>query len=256
MLGQAYFDHDTLRTLVAVFGSLFDDIYIVRKKANNDTLNQQKVPISFSPKNAFLGRLDERENLSDTVKAITYPRIGFEIAGGFTYDSSRQTGSRHCSDSFNTTDNSQRDRLYRGVPYNIPISLYIVSENRDDADQIVEQILPFFSPSLQVNIKPLNKYSSKADDWKFVLNSVSLEDSYNTDFTKLRQVIYTLSFTASIWFYRSAPSREVIKEVIVNINDQQTENLIESTKYSVTPLTAEKEDIYTVTVTTTYGYDD
>ena len=257
MLGHSYFSHRTLRTVVSVFGSLFDDIFIVRKDSQNNTLNQEKVPIRFAPKQSFLGRLEEREDLDDVKKAITYQRMSFDFGGTLEYDSSRITGSRHCSETFNVTnsDGNQRARLYSGIPYKIPLSLYIVSKNRDDVDQIVEQILPFFRPSISLKVKSLPQFPEKSDEWKLVLNGITFEDNYNNDFVSQRQVIYTLSFDFYIWFYRSSVNKDVIKQVELNFKDFKEEDLIYNITYTVNPFEAEKTDVYTINTSETYGYD-
>ena len=48
-----HFYHATMRKSVAVFGTLFNNIKVVRKKAGGGVLNQVKVPLAYGPKQKF-----------------------------------------------------------------------------------------------------------------------------------------------------------------------------------------------------------
>ena len=52
-----HFYHERIRKSVAVFGRLFNNLYVVRKDASGGVLNQMKVPLSYAPKNKFLDRI-------------------------------------------------------------------------------------------------------------------------------------------------------------------------------------------------------
>ena len=54
----SHFYHATMRKSVAVFGTLFNDIKVIRKGASGAVLNQVKVPLAYGPKQKFLARLD------------------------------------------------------------------------------------------------------------------------------------------------------------------------------------------------------
>ena len=87
MLGTQFY-HETIRKVVVSFGSLFNDINLVRKDNAGVVQQTMKVPLAYGPRQKFLVRLSEDANLSKQV-AVTLPRIGFEIAG-ITYDPSRK----------------------------------------------------------------------------------------------------------------------------------------------------------------------
>ena len=48
MLGN-HFYHERLRKSVAVFGALFNNIYVIRKNSSNQVISQVKVPLSYAP---------------------------------------------------------------------------------------------------------------------------------------------------------------------------------------------------------------
>ena len=80
MLGQSQFYHETIRKLVVAFGSMFNDIHLVRKNNAGVITQTMKVPLAYGPKQKFLARLRQDATLDNKV-AVTLPRIGFEITG-------------------------------------------------------------------------------------------------------------------------------------------------------------------------------
>ena len=74
----SHFYHATVRKSVAVFGTLFNNITVARKKGDGSLINQQKVPLAYGPKQKFLSRLDSQTG-QDASVAIKLPRMAFEI---------------------------------------------------------------------------------------------------------------------------------------------------------------------------------
>ena len=87
MLGQQFY-HETVRNVIVAFGTMFNNINIVRKDNSGTIIQSMKVPLAYGPKQKFLTRLDQDPSLSSAT-AITLPRLGFEI-GSLTYDTARK----------------------------------------------------------------------------------------------------------------------------------------------------------------------
>jgi hypothetical protein len=142
MLGT-YFYHKRIRKSVAVFGSLFNNIYVLRSGANGEVFNQQKVPLSYAPREKFLDRIRENEDLqSDTKVAVKLPRMSFEMLA-IDYDPQRQLPKTNKFKRLN--EEYGPANIYTPVPYNITFQLNILAKQQEDALQIVEQIIPFFT---------------------------------------------------------------------------------------------------------------
>ena len=60
-----YFYHSTIRKSVSIFGSLFNNLFIVRKNAAGATISQVKCPLSYAPKRNFIDRLKNMANGED-----------------------------------------------------------------------------------------------------------------------------------------------------------------------------------------------
>ena len=134
MLGQTFY-HETLRKCVVGFGTLFNDIHIVRRDSSGNVQQSMKVPLAYGPKQKFLVRLREDPSISKSV-AITLPRIGFEI-GAMSYDPTRKLNKIQKVKKAGSAGNKV-DTQYMPVPYNIDFEMYAMAKNSDDALQIVE----------------------------------------------------------------------------------------------------------------------
>ena len=211
MLGSTFY-HETLRKCIIGFGTLFNDIHIIRKDSSGNTIQSMKVPLAYGAKQKFLTRLREDPSLTKTV-AITLPRIGFEI-GQIAYDSTRKLNKIQKVKKAGTAGNKV-DTQYMPVPYNIDFELYCMSKNSDDALQIVEQILPYFQPDYTITINDIVQMSSKRDV-PIVLTGISYEDNYAGEWTERRAIIYTMSFTAKCYLYGPVISGQVITKVQVD----------------------------------------
>jgi hypothetical protein len=233
MLGQQFY-HETMRKVVVAFGTMFNNINIVRTNSSGVTVQSMKVPLAYGPKQKFLTRLREDPTLTKKV-ALTLPRIGFEIAG-ITYDQSRKLNSiQKLKKTNSSTDGKSLSAQYMPVPYNMDFEMVIMAKNSDDALQIVEQILPFFQPDYTITLND-NTAMGTTRDVPIILNSVTYADEYDGSFEDRRVLTYTLSFTSKFYLYGPVTDQKVIKRVQV---DQYTDVQVNAPKreqrYSVTP---------------------
>jgi len=234
MLGNQFY-HETMRKIVVSFGTLFNNIQIVRKNSSGAVVQSMKVPLAYGPQQKFLARLNSDPALASKV-AVTLPRLGFEM-NGITYDPSRKLNRvQKFRKVKKSADNADKlDTQFMPVPYNIAFTLYAMAKNSDDALQIVEQILPYFQPDYTLTINDMADMGIKRDV-PIILNDVSYEDNYQGDFTERRAIIYTMTFTAKFYLYGPVTSSSVIKTVQV---DQYTDMPDQSPKreqrYTVTP---------------------
>ena len=112
------------------------------------------------------------------------------------------------------------DAIYTPVPYNIDISLYILTKTQEDALQILEQILPTFTPEYTLTINAVPDLNVKLDV-PIILNSVTSSDEYDGDFQTRRNVTHTLSFTLKTNLFGSLANKKVIDDVNVNIGQNE-----------------------------------
>jgi hypothetical protein len=217
MLNNNVFYHGIIRKCIVGFGTLFSDIYIDRKQGDSvsgTTAQRLQVPLAYAPKEKWLVRLDQDPDLANNVY-ISLPRMSFEIIG-YNYDAQRKLNRMQqikCGDidgSVSTT--------YTPVPYNIDLSLYILTKTQEDGLQIIEQILPTFTPeyTLKLNVVPEMNVKMEVP---IILNSVSVMDEYDGDFETRRFVTHTLNFQMKVNLFGNVSGNSVIETVFANVGE-------------------------------------
>lgn len=215
-----YFYHERIRRSVGAFGSLFNNLYIVRKNASGGGTSSVKVPLAFAPKRKFIDRLiEDLKNEQNIVHKIslTLPRSSFEIVG-IQYDPSRQLPrTQFCTFTGVDDPTGSKKKVYTKTPYNIQFQLNIYGKNHDDCLQVVEQILPYFTPTYTLRIKPFDSLPSVVDDIPLTLNSVSFTDDFEGTLEQRRTIIYTLDFEMKMDLYGPVSEGKIIKQADINL---------------------------------------
>lgn len=244
-----HFYHATTRKAVAIFGTLFNNLKVIRKDGSGNVLNQIKVPLAYGPKQKFLSRIDSITG-SDASMAIKLPRVAFEITS-LALDSTQKLQKRNQVIENHATDSTKKKTLNHIVAYDIGMSLYILAKNQDDGLQIMEQILPYFQPEYTVTIRPVDGFQYK-QDVPIVLTSVAIQDDYEGDYTTRRALIYQLDFNMKMKYFGPTKDQGVIKEINIDFNeDVSGANILEEMDLTITPTTADEDDNYTVNVSIT-----
>ena len=206
-----YFYHQTSRKMVVAFGSLFNSIEVRRTNSAGSVIETLKVPLSYGPREKFLVRICADPALNPKI-ALSVPRMGFELTA-MTYDGARKLNTIGRNVKAGTTGLKKQ---FSPVPYNWDFSLYVYVKNAEDGTQILEQILPFFTPDFTVTMNLVSSMSEKRDI-PLVLNAVSSEDTYEGDFASRRSIIWTLSFIFKGFLYPDiADNAKVILSSVVD----------------------------------------
>ena len=214
MLGVTYY-HQTIRKYVAVFGTLFNDLNIERTNASGTVTEKIKIPLAYGPKQKWLLAMSDT-TASRKVTATRSPRMGFALTS-VDYDSVRKlntVGKNWAANSSLSTTTTLLSQ-FNPVPYNFAFDLFILVKNAEDGTQILEQILPYFTPEFTVTVNTIPDMGIKADI-PIVLNSSSVADEYEGDLATRRTITWTLSFTLKGYIYPDIKSSSIIKTIEVN----------------------------------------
>ena len=242
MLDQRFY-WGTVRKAIVAFGNMFNSITIERKDGNGNTINVQRVPLSYSPKQKFLARINQQPTIETNQFQVILPRMGFELVS-LDYDPNRKVSPIQQSRALDSSTTASTQ--YAPTPYNLSMLLYIYARNQDDGLQIIEQILPYFNPDYNLTLKAIPELNIQ-NDLPILLNTIGFEDDYEGDFVTRRSVMWTLGFTVKLNFYGPINKQGVIKKVIANtFNSPDLTN--QQQKITVEP------DSPTANVNDTYGY--
>lgn len=231
MLSGTQFYYRITRKCVVGFGTLFKDLVLV--KYSNDasnTLNYTEisrihVPVVYGGKEVYIVRDGATANgeihphsPGSTIPHATemkLPILSFRLTD-IQYDASRKQQS--LLQQFMATGGSGVNNQYQGVPYNLKFEVNIQVRNIEDGLQIVEQILPWFTPSytLALNLVPT---MGTVKDVPITIDSIAWENDFEGEAPdKIRRVIWTLGFTMATWFYGPVYGGGLITSSIANVS--------------------------------------
>ena len=241
-----YFYHEILRRTIISFGTLFNGLNIKHKDSSDNTTSVIKVPLAYGPIQKFLARLEQQPDLNKATQ-ITLPRMSFEMIG-MSYDPSRKVTTTQTFLSGASSDKASEKKTYMPVPYNMTFELGIMTKLNDDALQIVEQIVPYFQPQYSLTVDLVEAIGEKRDI-PVVLESITMTDDYEGDFSTRRVLLYTLRFSAKTYLFGpvSSTTTDIIKKVRVGYIAADSSGTDSSTggrdvSYAVTPRATKNYD--------------
>ena len=212
--GKSHFYNGSARKIVASFGTLFNNIILERYNTAGTPVKSIKVPITYASQKHFIAKIREK-SLSDGVSVSTsLPRISF-ILDSLTYDPSRQLNPLQYKSKVNNGDNTLKDKTWMPVPYIYNFNLSVYSNTTEDGLQIIEQIVPWFTPEFNLPINMVDEVI----DVPIALNDVSFEDNFEEGFENNRLIQWNLSFEAKGLFYKPITTSSPIENVVVDLHN-------------------------------------
>lgn len=217
MFGTSFYNQTT-RRYVAIFGTLFNDIIIDRRDNGGTVIQAMKVPLNYGPMERFLARIEQDPDL--TAPAIRLPRMSFEMVS-MTYDPERKlTPMTHSLKGITNNDSAVKTQ-FTPAPYDLEFQLNIMVKYAEDGTKIIEQILPYFKPEFTVTAKLIDGMDINIDI-PIILNSVSVEDTYEGSYEDRRAIIWTLNFTLKGYYFGPVTQRKIIKFANTSIYSSMT----------------------------------
>jgi len=216
-----HFYHQKVRKCVAAFGSLFTNLHVIRKNSAGTVISTVRVPLAYAPRDKYIERIQGLSDIQrDEAVALKLPRMSFEITS-FIYDDTRQLQKRNTTihnQSLND-DGGLKAKVTRSVPYNITFSLTIYAKAQDDALQIVEQILPFFSPQYTMTMVPFkDEFPEIKEDMPITLQGVSYLSDFEGPMEQRNVLQYVLDFEMKMSFTGPITNGNIITKAITEYN--------------------------------------
>lgn len=218
MIGQPFY-YKSVKKLIATFGSLFSDLAIT--SAKGDVI---PVALHFAQKSKFIEVLANNEDVRNMVTDITLPAAGFEITN-YLYNAEQMTNPLNVQHQ-RLANTEQIDFMFTSVPYTVGIELFVATNTLDEAYQILEQIVPFFTPNLTVTIRDVDLYNLKTNI-TFDMTAISQDIQYEDTFDTKRTIVFNYSFVAHTKFHSNPRSITKIKDVIITMTEKDHEETFE-----------------------------
>ena len=216
MLSNQHFYHRITRRIVVGFGTLFNNLQLYRYTKDGTTeIERVTVPLSYAPKEKFYARITQDATLGKEI-ALTLPRMSFEMTS-ITYDPLRKTSQ--FNHFFTPGSNGNTIATTPAAPYNFNFDLFLYVRNIEDGTQLIEQILPYFSPDYTLTLDLSNTLDVKTDV-PVVLNSINYEQNAIGEPDQIRNLVWSLNFTVKAWLYGPVTSNsKIIRKATANTFD-------------------------------------
>jgi hypothetical protein len=133
--------------------------------------------------------------------------MSFQIAG-YNYDVTRKLTTVGQIKGPGTSD-TVNGSVYNPVPWNIDFDLSIYVLNAEDGTQLIEQILPYFTPEWTNTMKLVDDLDIRMDV-PVVLNTITTEDTYEDSYENRRTIIHTLNFTMKGYLFGPVKNKDII----------------------------------------------
>lgn len=214
--------HAVIRKVSAVFGTMFNDILVKMKDQSNVELASVQVPLAYGPAQKYLARLRQNNSLDNDLDGddgkqvdirMTLPRMSFELTG-INYDATRQKNRNQTIVPCQTTG-TEAPWTWEQVPFTLEFTLFIMTKKYDEGLQIIEQIVPYFAPSITVPIETI-PLLEQTDNVVFKLEGISPETNYEGNFEEMEYIQWTLSFIVECYLYRPNNISKIINDLDIN----------------------------------------
>ena len=207
-----FFNNNTTQLAIVSFMDWFSKLSIEKYQtisvSGEELYAQRKVipvPCQYATREKFVeimrsssARRNMNPDLNNQVELQwILPRISVNMIG-VSYDSTRRLIKTQKIDDV-PNSSSSKNSVYSPSPYNLTIEVSSISRNIDENFQLMEQIIPFFSPSMSMNIK-FNSVN-ESESVKITLDSITPDNPTDIPENDERLFTYTYSFTMQLNYF-------------------------------------------------------
>lgn len=203
------FYHGHTRNIIIAFGTLFNNISVVR-----DDGKVIVVPLQYAGKEKWYNRNTQDPSVKKMVSMVL-PRMGFFI-NDFRYDSSRKLNPLGQVTGLNPLTNTSVKSVFNSAPYVISFNLLLWSKTMTDALQVIEQIVPYFTPDFNLTLVELDDPEVKRDIVITLAQVTINDDTAEGGLDETRLIEVSFGFTVEANYFGAVTNKSIIREVIIN----------------------------------------
>lgn len=220
-----FYSPKTFDSIRVAFINLFKGMYVIKYNKSGVAIQNIDVPIQFGPiDKAQADRLENHYYDVDNVEHnerfyLTLPRMAITM-DGVTYDPDRSYGANEFR-YFSSDDLVDRDFMndlsndiqdLQPTPYNISFTLHIRSNSIIYTEQLLENILPYFNPSISIRVKEFS-FLNVERDLQVILNNILFNYSDDMNNEDEKHADCTINFEVKAFLYRKWVESKVIKYI-------------------------------------------
>lgn len=244
-ISTTYFYHEHVKKVTAAVGYLFSKIKI-QKKVDGKKTKQIEVPLVYSNKEKWWKIInnpssiqEENPNLYKVIVQKEVPIISYYLLN-IEPDPQRQV-------STNVGLAIGNSILKQRCPILYNFEVRVTSTRNDDLWQIIEQILPWFTPSFTFNIDDVQS-PKITSSYKMTFQSMDKNDEYEGAYDENNRFLSrTLTFQVEGYLYGPVSSdNAIIKDIDISLGEKDDDSYLEHINIEVDPKEASPCDDYNI----------
>lgn len=204
----SYFN--TTRLVTNALLDMFNDIKVKHYDTSGSPLKEYCVEVGFGPDSKpYLSRLAQESGQR-------YYQQGTKIGvtfNGYSYDSERERGSTEYVLITNDSDLDDFYKILNPIPVNYNFNFSIKSFSMDLISQIMEQIIPYYRPSLSIRVKMFSFINYEHDLTVFLNDDFPLEFSEPLTNEDRREFTYKFDVTVKGYMFRPVTHESIIRVI-------------------------------------------
>lgn len=239
---QHFYFPETLRQTISAVCGLFSNVVIFRHDHQKEKVKMIKVPVQF-------GTTSKRHRFENSTEADKYysqfPRINVKF-GGLSFASDRLISPNterfwsveeiHFVEDDVDPHSVIREfnslfKDFNPIPYDYSFSVEVLTTNLEDTSQILENVLPYFTPkNTSLRVKEFKFLNIERD---LVLNIGGVDVSVGEDFSEDERRLVTSNFNLDVegFMYRPVRSDKLVDSILM----QYFANTEHDNTFSLTP---------------------
>jgi hypothetical protein len=213
MPGSQYYYPETVRGITVALLDVFNGIQVKRRDDSGNVVKTFTLPITFGPAEKY--HYLRNEDGEQKRYYLQLPRLAIALTG-FSYAADRAVGVNEnrffFDEDIGLELSTQFTKDFQPTPYDLTFTLYIRTESMDDFSQVVEQILPYFNPSLHLRVKEFSTLNIERN-LKVTIEGVTPDFLEVQEENQKRYVNGQINLSVNAYMYRPTTNAAIIKEI-------------------------------------------
>ena len=233
-----YYYPRTIKSITVALLDMFNDIRVVKYDDDDNPISEKNVPITFGPVEKYhQDRIEDHYFDSDGVEHnqryyLQIPRMAL-VLNAIAYAPDRATGANEwrywIKESLGLSESETNKMFsdYQPTPYDFNFTLHIKNDSMDYLSQILENILPYFNPSLMLRVKEFS-FLDVERELPVILDGIVPEFIDDESAPDTRYVNASMNLTVRAYMYRPIVVSKAIKYINSKYINQTTNVTMEA----------------------------
>ena len=209
--------HNSLRKYIVATLNFFNEVKVQNQNSEGDVV-EKNIPVEFSTRE----KLDNLSNLKESGLLngnINYLPRAFLTFNDLSRDESRM---RNRNNKINILHKeSSIEYQYNSIPYTLNLSYKVLCRGMNEACQIIEEIVPYFNPILNLDVYDGDNISEPTRI-PIVLTGTGVEQESYEEYSN-NTVTVNFDISLSINMYMPVKKVENIKKYKLSLHDQSSQ---------------------------------